>query len=335
VRPLALLALVLLALAGCVGPLQDTPVLSPEEPRAFDAIVIETRLGRVSAIAFCDQTPQTCAFMRDLIEGGYYDGRAFGRIIPTFVIQEVDRTGGTTDQSGRVAAEFGTSVMFSAGAFGVARDADPESGGSEFFVMDHAVPSLYGNYTAFAQVVEGMDVVRAIAREPALRTGPASSVAASPPGSPVYFGVHDRVPVDPVVMTRVTWTTHILAAGEAARYPLVVGDAWRSDTHRSALEWHRTLGIGRETLFTWYVATRDASATAAAAATDPPALSLADVRIEITGPGGAAIPELDLDEAIGEVRFKWAPPAAGAYTLRLMQGDAELGAQDLVLALDG
>jgi len=224
-RP-ALLVLALL-LAGCAAPLGAPPGAGAAV--AYDAIRFETELGAFTAILYCDEHPKTCAFMRGLVERGYYDGRSFGRVIPGFVIQEVDRTGGTTDQPERVEAEFGTSAMFSAGAIGIARDADPDSGGSEFFVMDFATSHLYGNFTAFAQVVEGMDVVRAIARVPAVRTGPASMVGA-PEGFPAQFGVHDRVPVDPVQMTRVTMTTLELPADEAARYPLVVGESVRTDS---------------------------------------------------------------------------------------------------------
>lgn len=330
VRPA--LVLVALLLAGCASPLAAGP-REGDGSVTFDAIIIETRLGAITAIAFCDETPLTCDFMRGLVEGGYYDGRAFGRTIPGFVIQEVDRTGGTTDQPERVAAEFGTRVMFSAGAFGIARDADPNSGGSEFFVMDHGVSSLYGNYTAFAQVVEGMDVVRAIAREPAVKTGPASSVVASPPGSPVYFGVHDRVPVDPVAMTRVSWSTLSLSAEDAARYPLDVGESWRSDTHRSTLEWERTLAPGREAELTWYVWPRDTRPTASVQ--EPPPLTLANVKIHVAGPASATIEDAQVDTDAGTVRFRWTPPGPGGYVLRLEESGRDVGLQNLTLAAQG
>lgn len=322
------LALVPLLLAGCVSPL--APATDDASVR-FDAIEIDTIHGVITAIVFCDETPETCGFMRDLVQAGYYDGRAFGRVIPGFVIQEVDRTGGTTDQPERVVGEFATGVMFSAGAFGIARDADPDSGGSEFFVMDHAVSTLYGNYTAFAQVVNGMDAVHRIARVPAVKTGPASSVAASPPGSPVYFGVHDRVPVEPVEMRGVSWTSLELSAAEAARYPLRVGETWRSDTHRSTLEWEPTLDLGAETPFTWYVATRDTSETATLGVTEPPALSLDGAQVAITGAASATLTSLRLDEEVGTVGFAWAPPVAGVYVLTLTAGGATVGVQNLTL----
>ena len=328
--PAALLAL--LALAGCVAPGDGAADAGGDAaaPVVYDSLTVETELGSFTAIVFCDETPATCAFMRGLVEGGYYDGRAFGRIIPGFVIQEVDRTGGTTDQPERVAGEFGTNVTFSAGAFGIARDADPDSGGSEFFVMDHPAASLWGNYTAFAQVVDGLDVVHAIARVPAVKTGPAPTVAASPPGSPVYFGVHDRVPVDPVVMTRVAWGETSLAGADAARYPLRIGDLYRSDTHRSSLEWPNDLRVGAPSTLVFYVWTRDTSELSSVR--DPPAPDLAGVAVEVDGPQPSSVGELEADATNGVVRFAWTPPAPGLYQLRLVQGGSELGLGNVTIA---
>lgn len=276
----------------------------------------------MTAILFEEDAPETVGLMRDLVASGYYEGRAFGRVIPTFVIQEVDRTGGTTDQERRVPLEAATRVMFSAGAFGIARDADPDSGGSEFFVMDHAISSLYGNYTAFAQVVEGMDVVHAIARVPAVRTGPASAVG-TPSGSPLTFGVHDRVPVDPVVMTKVELVEMTLPASEAARYPLVVGETTRTETTRATLEWDRNIRVGAPATLTWYVATRDASP--AAQARDPPDADVDGVQVLVDG-REVHFERFDTHEPEGVVSFTWTPEVHGDHTLTLRRGAEELAA---------
>lgn len=317
-RPLATLTLFLL-LAGCLTPAPTGP--TGGEPVVFDAILFETAIGSFTAILFCEETPETCTFMRGLVEAGYYDGRAFGRIIPGFVIQEVDRTGGTTDQSETVAPEFGTNVTFSGGALGIARGADPASGGSEFFVMDHPSSNLWGNYTAFAQVVDGIDVVHAIARAPAVKTGPASSVVGAPPGSPVAFGVHDRIPVDPVEMTRVTMTTVELPADVAAQYPLVTSDTVRADTRRATLEWPRDLAAGKESMFTWYAWGRDVSPTGQAQ--DPPPLdySAFSVRVENETIDAAG---LDVDATNGKIHWLWTPPAAGLYHVALIEGGRDV-----------
>lgn len=314
-------------LAGCVTPPADEGALGGASV-AYDAISFETEVGTFVAILFCDATPATCEFMRGLVEGGYYDGRAFGRVMPGFVIQEVDRTGGTTDQSEKVAPEFGTNVAFSAGALGIARDADPNSGGSEFFVMDHPSSNLWGNYTAFAQVVDGMDVVHAIARAPAVKTGPVGGVVGAPPGSPVYFGVHDRVPVDPVQMTRVTMTTVELPADVASQYPLVTSDTVRSDARRATLEWPRDVAAGKGSLFTWYAWGRDV--TTQGQLQDPPPLDYSAFTIEIEGEPFAG--EMTVDETNGMLSFLWTPRAAGLWHVALVEDGEEIALANVTVA---
>lgn len=328
-RATALLAVAAL-LAGCLQtPLTGTPDADGSVV-TFPALHFETEAGAFTAIVFADETPETAAFIQRLVESGYYDGRSFGRVIPGFVIQEVDRTGGTTDQPEKVKGEFGTAVTFSAGALGIARDADPDSGGSEFFVMDFAISTLHGNYTAWAQVVEGMEVVHAIARAPAIKTGPASSVVASPPGSPVYFGIHDRVPVDPVQMTKVTTTTVEMPASVAARYPLQVGETVRADTYRATLEWPRDLRAQHASGLVWYVAPRDASPQGQVQ--DPAPLDLAGATVRLEGPSPAEVAPTEDPSVPGILRWSWTPGAPGGYVARLLDGAGrELAATNLTV----
>ena len=316
-------ACLLVAWSGCMGPGGgggagsggDGPAGGGPTVR-YEGLRFETGLGAFTAILFPAEHPETTAFMKTLAEEGYYEGRAFGRVIPGFVIQEVDRTGGTTDQEERIPLEAGTSVAFSAGAIGIARDLDPDSGGSEFFVMDFAVSPLYGNYTAFAQVVEGMEVVHAIARVPAVNTGPGPLVGA-PPGSPVYFGVHDRVPVEPVPIRKVSVVEVALPASEASRYPLRVGETYRDDKVRATLEWPADLDAGREATLTWYAASR--------AARDPPVVGdpkpfdFTGATVRVVGPDGvAATLAAENDAKVnGKVRWTWTPPARGLYVVHL------------------
>lgn len=325
-RRVRLVVLLLAALlAGCATPFQP----SGDESVTFQGLRFETRLGAFTAIVFENDTPATAEFIGKLVDAKYYDGRQFGRVIPGFVIQEVDRTGGTTDQKEHVRLEAPSRVMFSAGAFGIARDADPNSGGSEFFVMDHATSSLYGNYTAFAQVVEGMEVVHAIARVPAVKTGPASSVVGAPPGSPVYFGVHDRVPVDPVVMTKVTRVEVTLPLSEAAKYPLIVGETTRTDTLRMTPEWTADLREAHEGTVTWWVSARDVSPTGQAKDPDPP--SLDGMTVAFDGPAPAAFDAPEVDANVGSVQVTWTPGAVGVYEARLLKNGEVLARATLVV----
>lgn len=319
----ALAALAVLLLAGCADLASD----AGDAPTRFDAIKFETELGEFTAILYCDETPKTCEFIRGLVESGYYDGRTFGRVIPGFVIQEVDRTGGTTDQTQTVEGEFGRRSMFSAGALGIARGEDPDSGGSEFFVMDFATSHLYGNFTAFGQVVEGLDVVHDLARVPAARTGPLSAVGA-PAQSPVVFGVHDRVPLEPPVMTRVTMTTLDLPASEAARYPLYVGESTTTDAYRATLEWRADIAPGRESELTWYVYPRDTSAQGSLR--DAPPVDMTDARVEVRGPT-TYTQTLTESDVRGILPWRWTPAAEGVYMVRLMRGVSEIAAATVVV----
>lgn len=313
-----LFVVVSILLVGCVS----SPDTSDARLR-FDAIHVETSLGSFTAIFFPNETPATLAFMKTLVDAKYYDGRSFGRVIPGFVIQEVDRTGGTTDQQNKVKLEAPRNVSFSAGAFGVARDADPNSGSSEFFVMDFAYSSLYGNYTAFAQVVEGLDVVHAIARVPAVNT---AGGVGSPVALPVAFGIHDRVPVQPVVMTRVTMITYDLPLGEAARYPLQVGDTVRGDGYRATLEWPRNLQAGATSDLTWYVWAREAGPTAGAK--DPEAMDLSGARVVIDGETHQTNEEA---KTPGVLHFSWRPTSSGNHTIRLVRDGTDLAATTVTI----
>lgn len=313
---LALPLIILVTLAGCAQPTAS--------PVHFAGFKFETRLGSFTAILFENETPASAAFIQKLVDAHYYDGRAFGRIIPGFVIQEVDRTGGTSDQKEHVKLEAPRNVSFSAGAFGIARDADPDSGGSEFFIMDFATSSLYGNYTAFAQVVNGLDVVHAIARVPAVNTGPASSVVGAPPGSPVSFGLHDRVPVDPVVMTKVVRVDVPLAPDIAARYPLEVGPSVTTSTMRATLEWPRDLRAGHLSELSWYVAPRGGNG-----AQDPPLPDLRGATVNINGPSNATVLPVEDAKAPGILRWSWTPRALGDHSVTLTNASGVLATTNL------
>ena len=99
---------------------------------------------------------------------GFYDGQRFHRVEPGFVVQIGDPKSktaplddpamGTGGPGYTIKAEF-NKREFVRGVVGMARGPDPNSGGSQFFVMLGESKSLNGKYTAFGQVVSGMDVV--------------------------------------------------------------------------------------------------------------------------------------------------------------------------------
>ena len=126
--------------------------------------VIETNMGTFSFELYPDVAPQTVASFVKLAEEGFYDGLIFHRIIDGFMIQGGDPTGtGTGGPGYTIKAEF-SDKKHVAGTVSMARSANPDSAGSQFFVCLDAASHLDGQYTVFGQVVDGMDVVSAIGK---------------------------------------------------------------------------------------------------------------------------------------------------------------------------
>lgn len=138
-----------------------------------EVAVIETEVGRIVFELLPDVAPFTCASFKRLAQAGFYDGTTFHRIVPGFVIQGGDilsrdadpSNDGTGDPGFRIKAEF-SDYPHVRGTVSMARGRDPNSAGSQFFICVANARSLDGQYTAFGRVIEGMDVVDAIANAP-------------------------------------------------------------------------------------------------------------------------------------------------------------------------
>lgn len=119
--------------------------------------------------------PLTVQNFEKLAKEGFYDGLTFHRIIPGFMVQGGDPDGtGMGGPATRVKGEFAQNgwnnpLPHLRGAISMARSGDPNSAGSQFFIVHQDAPHLNGSYAAFGKVVEGMDVVDKIANVP---TGP-------------------------------------------------------------------------------------------------------------------------------------------------------------------
>lgn len=127
-----------------------------------DGGVIDLELDAAAA-------PLTVENFLRLAGEGFYDGLTFHRIIPGFMIQ-----GGCPDGTGmggpgwHIKGEFSKNgwnnpIKHSRGVISMARATDPNSAGSQFFIMHADAPHLDGSYAAFGRVVNGMDVVDRIA----------------------------------------------------------------------------------------------------------------------------------------------------------------------------
>ena len=123
----------------------------------------------IKAELYPEIAPNTVNNFISLVNDGFYDGLTFHRVIYGFMIQ-----GGCPDGTGmggpgyRIKGEFAMNgfkneLKHTEGVLSMARAMDPNSGGSQFFIMHKAAPYLDGQYAAFGKVIEGMDVVNGIA----------------------------------------------------------------------------------------------------------------------------------------------------------------------------
>ena len=136
-------------------------------------VIIEMENGGIIKLALdATAAPNTVKNFLSLADSGFYDGLTFHRIIPGFMIQ-----GGCPDGTGMggpgycIKGEFkmngvNNPIQHKRGVISMARAMNPNSAGSQFFILHQDAPHLDGQYAAFGHVVEGMDVVDAIASVP-------------------------------------------------------------------------------------------------------------------------------------------------------------------------
>ena len=123
---------------------------------------IETAKGLIRCELYPKLAPKHVNSFVFLACQGYFDGLTFHRYEPGFVIQGGDPSGNGSGGPGyRLAAEF-NSTRHVAGILSMARTSDPNSAGSQFFIMLGNSPHLDNQYTVFGKVVEGMEVVNLI-----------------------------------------------------------------------------------------------------------------------------------------------------------------------------
>lgn len=148
-----------------------------------EVAVIETSKGRLVVEFWPDVAPKTVENFKKLAKEGFYDGTAFHRIIAGFMAQGGDpltkdpskeALWGTGDPGYKIPAEF-NERKHTRGVMSMARSMDPNSAGSQFFLMLGAAPHLDGKYTGFGKVIEGEDTLEKIA---------ATKVVASASGEP-------------------------------------------------------------------------------------------------------------------------------------------------------
>jgi len=116
--------------------------------------------------------PKTVENFIKLVKDGFYNGTIFHRVIPGFMIQGGDPTGtGMGGPGWHIEGEFAANgfkndLKHTAGVLSMARAMDPDSAGSQFFIMVDDAPHLDGQYAAFGKLTEGLDVAHMIVSVP-------------------------------------------------------------------------------------------------------------------------------------------------------------------------
>ena len=134
---------------------------------------ITTKFGKIELRFFPEVAPNHVNNFIELARKGFYDGTTFHRVIPGFMIQGGDPNSKSPDKSTHgmggpgyeLKAEF-NSKPHKRGTLSMARSANPDSAGSQFFICVADAPFLDRQYTAFGEVVSGMDVVDKIVSQP-------------------------------------------------------------------------------------------------------------------------------------------------------------------------
>lgn len=136
-------------------------------------VTIEMESGNKIVIElYPDIAPNTVRNFIHLARSGFYDGTIFHRVVPGFVIQGGDPLGtGTGGPGYSIRGEFAANgfpndLKHTRGVVSMARTQDPNSAGSQFFIMVADAPHLDGHYAAFGRVVEGMEEVDRIVAVP-------------------------------------------------------------------------------------------------------------------------------------------------------------------------
>ncbi|MFT7668952.1 MAG: peptidyl-prolyl cis-trans isomerase B (cyclophilin B) [Planctomycetota bacterium] len=152
------------------------------------SVTFHTEAGDIKLEFLFDKAPKHVDNFVKLAEKGFYNGTVFHRVIPGFMIQ-----GGCPDGTGmgnpgyQVDQEFNDTAHVR-GTLSMARSADPNSAGSQFFLCHGDAAFLDNQYTAFGQMVEGGEALDAIVNAPTKPGGEGSA------------------PVEPVKITKATVT---------------------------------------------------------------------------------------------------------------------------------
>jgi len=136
-------------------------------------VIIKTDFGSIKFSLLPDIAPETVRNFLELAKSGFYNGTLFHRVIPGFMIQGGDPNTKNPDKSmwGQGGPRYNLKAEFSSrshlrGIVSMARAADPDSAGSQFFIVTSDSTFLDRQYTVFGEVVDGMEVADKIVNLP-------------------------------------------------------------------------------------------------------------------------------------------------------------------------
>lgn len=145
----------------------DQPT-GPYASGVHHATIEVTDYGTISVALNADVAPITVSNFAGLVEQGFYNGLTFHRVVRDFMIQGGDPNGdGTGGSDTTIKGEFSANgvkndIAHVRGTISMARSSDYNSASSQFFIVQKTAASLNGQYAAFGNVTDGMDVVDAI-----------------------------------------------------------------------------------------------------------------------------------------------------------------------------
>ena len=136
-------------------------------------VIIKTSYGNIKFNLLSDIAPETVRNFSQLVKSGFYNGTLFHRIIPGFMIQGGDPNTKDPDKStwGQGGPGYNLKAEFNSrshlrGIISMARANDPDSAGSQFFIVTSDSTFLDRQYTVFGEVVDGMEVADKIVNLP-------------------------------------------------------------------------------------------------------------------------------------------------------------------------
>ncbi len=139
--------------------------MTPDAAAGNPRVALETTAGRI-LVELDMRAKNSVENFLSYVDSGHYDGTIFHRVIKGFVIQ-----GGGFDEKMKqkktkspIKLEIVPGLKHTDGALSMARTSDPNSATAQFYICDGAQPGLDGQYAVFGKVVDGWDVVSAIAK---------------------------------------------------------------------------------------------------------------------------------------------------------------------------